>query len=309
VNPKYDSILRNKKQPDFLNNFQNIPAELKKYPNWVVFVFVPNGDKKPNKLPVSPITGYTASNLDSKCWTSFEAALAYLSEIDADGLFLRLPEGYGAIDIDNCIYPEGDISETALDILVDVETYTEISPSRTGLRLLFKGSLPGPSFNNRNKNVEMYDGNRNQFISVTGNIFDNQNNITDCNVDETYFNYRTNPKPVLTNIVSTPTDLNDEDVLKLIAKEKNGSKYMDLFQGVWQGSYPSQSEADLALCRKLWFYCGDRAKVEALFRQSGLHRPKFEKSNYRNGLANCYMQGETYTPPQPTTFNFKEYVK
>ena len=42
--------------------------------------------------------------------------------------------------------------------------------------------------------------------------------------------------------------------------------------------YPSQSEADLALCNLLAYWTGsDRERVDRLFRQSGLWRPKWDE--------------------------------
>ncbi len=42
-----------------------------------------------------------------------------------------------------------------------------------------------------------------------------------------------------------------------------------------RGHYTSQSEADLALCNFLAFWTGgDAARIDRLFRRSGLYRPK-----------------------------------
>ena len=67
-------------------------------------------------------------------------------------------------------------------------------------------------------------------------------------------------------------------------------KFTRLWKGEWQGLYPSQSEADLALCGILAKRLGgDRAKVDQEFRRSGLFRPKWDERHYADGRT--YGQG------------------
>jgi putative DNA primase/helicase len=63
---------------------------------------------------------------------------------------------------------------------------------------------------------------------------------------------------------------------------KNGALFNRLWNGEWQKLYQSASEADLALCSLLAWWCdGDADRVDRLFRQSGLYREKWERSDYR----------------------------
>ncbi len=56
---------------------------------------------------------------------------------------------------------------------------------------------------------------------------------------------------------------------------------------LWSGDYkdyPSQSEADLALCRLLAFYTNcDAGEIDRLFRESGLYRPKWDEPHFAGG--------------------------
>ena len=62
----------------------------------------------------------------------------------------------------------------------------------------------------------------------------------------------------------------------------NGAKFERLWGGNWKGDYPSQSEADLALCSELAFWTeGDAPQIDRLFRHSGLYRKKWERADYR----------------------------
>jgi primase-polymerase (primpol)-like protein len=63
---------------------------------------------------------------------------------------------------------------------------------------------------------------------------------------------------------------------------KNGTLFQSLWAGEWRDRYGSQSEADLALCSLLAFWCDyDAARVDHLFRQSALYREKWERKDYR----------------------------
>jgi hypothetical protein len=61
------------------------------------------------------------------------------------------------------------------------------------------------------------------------------------------------------------------------ALDRHRERFNRLFAGVWQSSYPSQSEADLALC-SLAVQCGASAEAcDALMRLSGLYRAKWDE--------------------------------
>ena len=68
--------------------------------------------------------------------------------------------------------------------------------------------------------------------------------------------------------------------MTLIEKAKRG-KGGAQFAALWAGDatgYPSQSEADMALCNALaWWTNGDAGRVDRLFRQSGLMREKWDR--------------------------------
>jgi putative DNA primase/helicase len=92
--------------------------------------------------------------------------------------------------------------------------------------------------------------------------------------------------------------LSDGEVIAKASAAANGQKFKALWSGNWQGMYPSQSEADEAMCCELAFWTGrDPARMDALFRQSGLYRQKWERSDYRGDtLARAVARtAETYT--------------
>lgn len=92
--------------------------------------------------------------------------------------------------------------------------------------------------------------------------------------------------------------LSDNDVIAKASKAKNSDKFNRLMSGQWQGEYPSQSEADLALCCELAFWTPDTDLIDGLFRQSGLYRDKWDRADYRNDTINKALEltPERYTP-------------
>jgi hypothetical protein len=74
--------------------------------------------------------------------------------------------------------------------------------------------------------------------------------------------------------------LADHEVLDKIGRSKQALKFNDLFNGIWKGKYESQSEADLAFCCMLAFWCKkDPVQVDNIFCQSRLFRPKWDEKH------------------------------
>jgi hypothetical protein len=97
-----------------------------------------------------------------------------------------------------------------------------------------------------------------------------------------------------------PLDLADEELVSLALKADDGGKFSKLWAGDYTG-YPSQSEADLALCCKLAFWCGrDRDRMDRLFRQSKLYRKKWDRLDYSSDTLDMAIKlcDEVYKPPR-----------
>jgi putative DNA primase/helicase len=98
-----------------------------------------------------------------------------------------------------------------------------------------------------------------------------------------------------------PVSLRDAELLDKARRAANGYAFIRLFDhGDWQGIYPSQSEADLALCHYLAFWTGcNPSQIDRLFRESALFDEKWEKrADYRQrtiGLAISSLSS-TYNP-------------
>jgi len=155
---------------------EHIPQELRRCAQWVCWRYVDRGEgKKPDKQPVNPHSSHKLANAGvhwPNTWTNFEHAymtyLAYRSRgIRGIGFVLTKNDPFVAIDIDNCING-GEISPDAKCAVDGMHSYTEISPSGHGLRIL----VGSPSFadNMRQQALEVYSHSR--FVTVTGHHLD-----------------------------------------------------------------------------------------------------------------------------------------
>lgn len=100
------------------------------------------------------------------------------------------------------------------------------------------------------------------------------------------------------------SDLSDNALVEKAHAAKNGLAFAALGRGDWQaGGYPSHSEADAALCARLAYWThNDAARMDRLFRLSGLMRDKWERADYRTATIQKAMQrGDTPTPTAPRT--------
>jgi putative DNA primase/helicase len=80
--------------------------------------------------------------------------------------------------------------------------------------------------------------------------------------------------------------LADSELIQRAMHAANGEKFSRLWSGdTREYATPGnegKSEADLALCSLLAFWCGpDEGRIDYLFRQSGLYRQKWERADYR----------------------------
>jgi len=259
--------------------WKNIPPELACLVRWVVW--------KDNKVPRIPGTYRPASTTDPATWRSFGQALASVRCGQADGIgFVFTDTPFAGIDLDHCLR-DGRLTCQAARIVAQLSSYAEISPSGTGLHVIVRGRLPpGPR---RKGDVEMYDTDR--YFTVTGYVWRNFRIIQrrQAQLERLHAHLFGRPEPSQRPRASPLTPDSDQELLRRAASARNGDKFARLWEGDFS-DYDSHSEADLALCNFLAFWAsGDTARMDRLFRQSGLFRPKWDEKHYASGQT--YGQG------------------
>ena len=292
-----------------VQRYAAIPGELKGRQQWIGWLNIrgegrpaklPNGAwtsvlkpaPKPHKLPINPRTGGLASTTRPSTWASFLEALAAATKwpLAGVGYVFSKSDAYSGVDIDNCRDPlTGELAVWASPIILSLNSYTEVSPSGTGVHTIVRAELPVGEGNQvvyQQGKVEMFSHARYFTFSgvhITGTsaqIFDRQSELLALH-SELFAgrNVRTiNPDSVL----CPHTSLDDDELIARASQARNGSKFGRLWNGHWRDDYASQSEADLALCSALAFWTGkDPTRIDTLFRRSGLMRKKWLRDRYR----------------------------
>ena len=265
-------------------------------------------DGKLTKPPYQD-NGYPASSTDPSTWTTFDAALAAYQQpgrkFSGIGVVVIEENGLVGVDLDHCVDPDtGAIEPWAQNFVGALNSYTEISPSGTGLRIFIFAKLPlkGRKWGN----FECYSSGR--YLTLTGNQVPGTPsavNLRQTAMDAVHAEIfgewlkKRNQKPVA---VPQPLGLADSDILERAFKAKTGAALHALYRGDIS-AYRSTSEADFGLAKQILFWvAGDLIQADRIFRNSRLFRPKWDE---RHGaltygqmtLANALKGvGEFYSP-------------
>lgn len=218
-----------------------------------------------------------ASSTDPKTWRSFADAQAAVEDGKGDGPGFALGDGYVGVDIDHCVDADGTLDADAQAIVTLVQSYTERSPSGTGIHILVRGALPAGR--RKKGRYEIYDGGR--YFTLTGaHVSGTPTTIRACD-DMVLMDLHTRlffsvppaaapPPPGASSLAL------DADLLARMFAATNGSA----IRALWNGDvsrYASRSEADLAFAAHCAFWTNrDAALMDRWFRQSGLFRPKWD---------------------------------
>lgn len=271
--------------------YEKIPLELKQLPHWVGWKYMQRpGEDHKRKVPINAMDGQPAKSNDPTTWCDFDTACLGKERFGLDGIgFMFSGDGIFGIDIDHCYDPETqELDPAAAEIIETVQSYTELSPSGTGIHILCKGVLP--EGRKRRGAVEMYSTLR--YFTVTGNQFGLEYPFSDCTErvavmhrkylgeEETAAGAQEAALPMPTGR-GTNADMSVDAILRRMFDSKHGQKLQDLYNGSWERygiGDGSQSSADQAFCNTLAFWCRcDAALMDAIFRRSGLYRQKWDK--------------------------------
>ena len=160
--------IENNLRGQLMTNIENIPPELKVLPQWVCWKWE-NRDGEPTKPLYNSKTGKKASHSDPSTWGLFEDAVNTSKKgFDGIGFVFSPDDPFCGIDLDECRDPvSGKIERWAEKLIQEFDSYTEVSPSGTGLKIFLKGQLSGGGI--KTKHVEVYD--RTRYFTVTGEVW------------------------------------------------------------------------------------------------------------------------------------------
>jgi hypothetical protein len=292
-----------------------IPADLRAVDHWVLWEWKKRKGKW-TKVPYSPKTSEEAKANDPATWDSFDNALAtarrYHKQFDGIGFEFSPDDPFTGIDLDDAIDPDtGELKPWARHLVERFSSYTEFSPTRTGVKIVVRGRKPGDKCKKKYEDgeIEIYDQGR--YFTITGQrlpgtpatIEDRQ-----AELDTTYAELfctagQGAPRADNSNGKHHHQPLSDDEVIRRAGEAPNGDKFRALMAGDTSRHSGDDSAADMALVWILAFWCDkDAAQMDRIFRQSSLMRDKWDEqrgeSTYGEGTiaeAIAFVK-DTYRP-------------
>lgn len=293
--------------PDRPFAFDRAPDSMLVECRWVGWRLEPKPDRpKPTKVPYR-MDGGRASSTNPETWCSWREAVAAVPKHQLTGIGFVLGGGWVGVDVDHSVV-DGRLNPLAEQVVKELGGYAEISPSGTGIHVLVRGEMPH-SHGRKKTEVEMYAGGR--FFTFTGWFLGgDQKDEEGCLPPppepttpgpaalRAFYDRHFPPEQKQTRAGTgqglgvfslrqaadhergkfDPTTVGDDELVRRILNSKQGPKFEALFNGNWQAYFRSHSEADAALVSILrWWTGGDEARMDRLFRQSRLMRPKWDE--------------------------------
>ena len=251
---------------------RHLPDELKALRQWAVWrAELRPGKSKPAKAPYQTRTGHRARTDLPATWGTYPQALARFQQGGWDGLGFVFTAGdpYAGIDLDDCRNVETEeIAPWAGQIVAEMQSYTEISPSGRGLHILVRATLPD-HVGRKQGAVELYDTER--YFAVTGKRLTGRPATIEerqTQVEALYASLapeESAPLP-LARHPAAALARTDAEVLARALAAPNGAK----FQAFWSGElsayrdthtgHVDQSRADFALCLLLAYWTNKDAE-------------------------------------------------
>lgn len=276
---------------------QQIPAVMKKNALWCTWKL----DEDRGKVPYNPKTGAWAKSNDPNTFADFNDAVTAFRSGEYAGMGIGVFNGFSAIDIDHCI-DDGHLSDMAKDIIERMDSYTEISPSGKGIRIIF--TIDDFSYNkdlyyiqNQKAGLEIYvSGVTNKFVTITGNVLcckpvrEAKDSLAE--VLRLYMTRMNAGKKVL----HTPSVYTESSLAIGLQKDKKLIEY-------WNGGRPKQSESenDMGFMAKLLYWTNGNVEeaIQAFLsspyasQKDAKHKKKLEREDYLPRVANAVYLSST----------------
>ena len=294
-----------------ISRLDHLPQQLRSHGQFCLWKYEVV-DGRQTKVPYNPKrpSEKAATNRPDTFSTFETASRAAISE-DFSGVGIRVSQTLTAIDIDHCFDEDGKLSETAKDIITRLNAYTEKSPSGKGLHIYFTAKsveFSKEKYYIKHGDIEVYiDGQTNRYLTVTGDVIRDSDLVDrSSELQGILTDYMTRESKDTSDRPQMPVEaltLSEQEIIDAAINSRIGTQFQALFNGQWQGAYPSQSEADQAFCNMLAFWTRkDPIMIDSIFRKSRLYRDKWNREDYRTATIDKAIASTTdvYTPKKIT---------
>lgn len=283
---------------------------------WLCWRYEKGKDGKPRKVPYSAAGCRTGTSQDYiHDWVDFDQAQQAAEVRGFDGVGFVLPKGCFLLDIDH----QAPDAPLAKELVERFSTYTETSVSGQGIHIIgicdpscvptcldSKGHLKlSEEYYQKNSRtgIELYIGGlTNRYATYSGNVMKDIP-VRECTEEvlatldrhmrreeqkKTRKESRKagraeGPEPAHAPMDTDETETAAFDLVTALRDQKNGEKFIRLYDHGDTTGFGSQSEADLSLCSMIAFRAGDNPDlIDAVFRSSRLYREKWDREDYRD---------------------------
>jgi putative DNA primase/helicase len=298
-----------------MKNKNELIKEFGKSKRWVNYRFETRKGKT-TKVPYS-ITGRKASSTNPDDWATFDEAKKVSDQV---GIVFTPAQDLLGIDIDHCLSGKKithEQKETIAELILEADTYTEISPSGEGLHLFLK--IEGGNFKlktNKRSPFELYTSGR--YFTYTGNSYGEEREVRTVTGEEASRILAVIGYPWKEQAAEPVGDpevgkkerqavgslmLSDDEILQKLFKSKSGQKARKLYDADISEYNDDASSADMAFLSHLAFWTQkDRAQMERIWLASPLGQRKKTKlrEDYRNRTLSAAINSctKTYEPPK-----------
>ena len=299
---------------------RSVPYALRDKPifvGWKFEYYDANGKplQKPAKMPYNAKTGGRAMPNNESTWCDFDTVLKGVEKYKLDGVGVMFGKAkLVGIDIDHCIDENGKISDMAKDIIETVNSYTELSPSGTGIHILAYGSIPE---SRKLSHIEVYDKTR--YITLTGHLYEGKlrtmkkAEVTQPALDAVWEKYVAPFKaeakyqggakkaPMNVDFGAMKEIFTDAEILEKIDHsprmkgkwerlrvgeppfewDDEKKEFTDKIATVWyrEDGTVDASSIENAFCKMLAFFNATPAQIDRIYRECPLAREKWDRPN------------------------------
>lgn len=285
-----------------MHHYDNIPAQLRRQPNWVAWGI----RDAPLKSPFHPASLLSGKPFPAKAgiretWGRYETAVECVRRGLAKGIGYEFDGSVYGVDLDHVIDEAGTLTPQAREIVGKLDSYTEVSPSGTGLHI-FVLAPDADITRHRKKDyfVEIYSTGR--YFTVTGKVMGSLKPIATRTAElqavHDKFLLPDSAQRVIRLPAAAPVPSAAQDRFLRTGLERD-----KVFRALWNGErrHGNESADDIALMNKLAYWCN--ADPDAIIRaflsspyhaqKDEAHRRKCQRSDYlpntaKNACATVY---------------------
>ena len=294
-----------------MHPYDNIPPMLKQHPNWVCWGIRDAPPDMTPKAPFDPASLLSGRPSPAKAgvretWGSYKAAVDCVQRGLARGIGYEFDgSGVYGVDLDHVLDETGTLTPQARKIVGQLNSYTEVSPSGTGLHVFVLA--PGADITRHRKKdyfLEIYSEGR--YFTITGETYGGVRAIETRTAELQTVHDKYLLPDAAQRVVSftppAPIQTAEQEHFLRIGLERD-----KVFRALWAGErrHGNESADDIALMNKLAYWCN--ANPNAMLRaflsspyhaqKDETHRKKCQRQDYlpktaQNACATVYSTAQ-----------------